>query len=179
MSLLTWSISKMLHSGGNMKLYSKVTSERASKGQGGNDYVDITVNDENGALICSLLVTTNGLINLGTFKEYSGEKHFEHLFKVAQSTKVSKHELIIKSLSDAMADCVCGWHYVFTGEKTREQIEAEYKKHLKGEKQKSEYPTCKKCGYENYRYACDCSVLDKNPYRCGFCQQVGSDCHCD
>ncbi len=29
-----------------MKLYATTTSERASKGQGGNDYLDILVNDE-------------------------------------------------------------------------------------------------------------------------------------
>ena len=42
-----------------------------------------------------------------------------------------KHELKIQSLNDAQADCVCGWHYVFTGERTRAEVEAEYKKHLK------------------------------------------------
>ena len=34
----------MLHSGGNMKLYATITSERASKGQGG-DYLDIIITD--------------------------------------------------------------------------------------------------------------------------------------
>lgn len=41
-----------------------------------------------------------------------------------------EHELKIKSLHDAMADCTCGWHYVGTGERTREEIEKLYWQHL-------------------------------------------------
>ena len=40
-----------------------------------------------------------------------------------------KHELKIVSLHDAQADCVCGRHYAATGERTKQEIEAEYKKH--------------------------------------------------
>ena len=41
-----------------------------------------------------------------------------------------KHELRIISLHDAKADCKCGWHYVFTGEKTKQEIREEFEKHL-------------------------------------------------
>ena len=40
------------------------------------------------------------------------------------------HELKITSLHDAKADCKCGWHYVFTGEKTKQEIREEFEKHL-------------------------------------------------
>ena len=42
----------------------------------------------------------------------------------------AKHKLIINSFYDTQAECLCGWHLVFTGEMKREEIEAEYKKHL-------------------------------------------------
>jgi len=46
---------------------------------------------------------------------------------------VKEHKLIIISLFDAQARCNCGgWGYCFTGERTRKQIQAEYKKHIKG-----------------------------------------------
>lgn len=37
-----------------MKLYATTTSERASKGQGGNDYLDIKITDEKENLIMSI-----------------------------------------------------------------------------------------------------------------------------
>lgn len=44
----------------------------------------------------------------------------------------TKHQLIIKSLHDAQADCSCGkWAYVFTGERTKEEVEIDFNKHLK------------------------------------------------
>lgn len=46
--------------------------------------------------------------------------------------KMKKHQLIIKCLNDAQAECSCGhWWYCFTGEKTRQEITEEFKKHLK------------------------------------------------
>jgi len=41
-----------------------------------------------------------------------------------------EHELSIKSLHDAIADCSCGWHYAYTGGLTAANIEAEHAKHL-------------------------------------------------
>ena len=41
-----------------------------------------------------------------------------------------KHRLIIKSLYDAQAECICEkWYYCFTGERTKKEIEKEYMKH--------------------------------------------------
>lgn len=37
-----------------MKLYATVASERATKGQGGNKYLDIVVTNENSEIICLL-----------------------------------------------------------------------------------------------------------------------------
>ena len=49
--------------------------------------------------------------------------------------KSKKHELIIKSLHDAQAECSCGgWSFVRTGEATKKEIEAEFRKHTKGAK---------------------------------------------
>lgn len=39
-----------------MKLYATTTSERASKGQGGNEYLEIDIQDEKERIVCSILV---------------------------------------------------------------------------------------------------------------------------
>lgn len=41
-----------------------------------------------------------------------------------------KHKLTIMSLHDAQAECSCGWYFVSTGEKTKEEIQEEYVKHI-------------------------------------------------
>lgn len=41
-----------------------------------------------------------------------------------------KHKLTILSLHDSQAECSCGWHYCFTGEKTKEEIENVWRKHF-------------------------------------------------
>jgi len=52
-------------------------------------------------------------------------------FKIKLISK-EKHKLIIKSLHDGQAECSCGhWWYTFTGERTKSQIRAKYRKHLK------------------------------------------------
>ena len=40
-----------------MKLYALTTSERASKGQGGNDYLEISISGENEAIVMFMKVT--------------------------------------------------------------------------------------------------------------------------
>lgn len=40
-----------------MKLYATTTSERATKGQGGNDYLEINVTDEQGDIIANIAIT--------------------------------------------------------------------------------------------------------------------------
>lgn len=48
---------------------------------------------------------------------------------------MKKHTLIVKSLNDAEAECSCGnWYIACTGERTREDIKKEYKKHTKWDK---------------------------------------------
>lgn len=44
-----------------MKLYATVTSERASKRQGGNDKIEIQLKDENGQQVCLLYFFEAGL----------------------------------------------------------------------------------------------------------------------
>lgn len=40
------------------------------------------------------------------------------------------HELRIQSLDDAQAECPCGWSITYTGFLSRDELLAEYKKHL-------------------------------------------------
>jgi len=41
-----------------------------------------------------------------------------------------KHKLIIKCLNDGQAECSCGkWYFCATGERSRKDIEQEFKKH--------------------------------------------------
>lgn len=43
-----------------------------------------------------------------------------------------EHKLIIDSLNDAQAHCICDkWFIVCTGERKRKDIEKEYQKHIK------------------------------------------------
>lgn len=42
-----------------MKIYATTTSERATKGQGGNDYLDIEVKGENQEKLLELRITQN------------------------------------------------------------------------------------------------------------------------
>ena len=44
-----------------MKLYATVTSERASKGQGGNEFIKIYLHDENNQIVCQMMFIENGL----------------------------------------------------------------------------------------------------------------------
>lgn len=37
-----------------MKLYTTTTSERASKGQGGNEFINVFINDDNGCMLVDL-----------------------------------------------------------------------------------------------------------------------------
>lgn len=101
-----------------MKLYGTITSERATKGQGGNKFLIFEVTQQ-------LDKNKYESIYFVKFEVIDGE------IKITTG-----HVLTIKSLHEAMADCSCGWHYVFTGEMTREQITVEYNKHI-GKKQKT------------------------------------------
>lgn len=45
---------------------------------------------------------------------------------------MQKHKLIIKSLHDAQVECSCGhWWYCYTGERTKKELQEEFKKHFK------------------------------------------------
>jgi hypothetical protein len=39
-----------------MKLYATVTSDRASKGQGGNSFIDVYINDEEGSMLAKMRI---------------------------------------------------------------------------------------------------------------------------
>jgi hypothetical protein len=49
---------------------------------------------------------------------------------IAKGEYFMTHKLMIKSLHDAQAECFCGWYFVSTGEKTKEEIHEEYEKHI-------------------------------------------------
>jgi hypothetical protein len=52
-----------------------------------------------------------------------------------QMVAKSKHELVVKSLHDAQAECSCGnWTFTRTGPATKAELEKEFQKHLKGKK---------------------------------------------
>lgn len=54
------------------------------------------------------------------------------MYLIYGGNKMKKGKLIIKSLNDAQAECSCGhWWYSATGERTKKEIIAEWKKHLK------------------------------------------------
>lgn len=42
-----------------MKLYATTTSERASKGQGGNDFLDINITNEHKEIIANIYIKNN------------------------------------------------------------------------------------------------------------------------
>ena len=48
-----------------MKLYATITSERASKGQGGNDFIDVEIIDENRERILLVQIYENPIIYNG------------------------------------------------------------------------------------------------------------------
>lgn len=127
----------------SMKLYATVSSERASKGQGG-EYLDIVILGEDKKPIMDIAVrsederyTIHGYVMQ---PEHAPGRRSEQYFAYevgkrnieAEKGKQQKgeHKLTIKSLHDAMADCTCGWHYAATGARTRAEIEEEYRKHL-------------------------------------------------
>ena len=61
-----------------MKLYATVTSERASKGQGGNEYLDIAVTDDNEEQIARMRIYPKK-DNIGEFTDVIIE-FSEHLY---------------------------------------------------------------------------------------------------
>lgn len=44
-----------------------------------------------------------------------------------------KHKLTIICLHDAQAKCSCGWNITCTGERTKEHLMYEHKRHIKQE----------------------------------------------
>lgn len=56
------------------------------------------------------------------------------------------HLLKIVSLHDAMADCSCGgWHYAYAGQKTRQEIRSEWRKHIRRFNRTNEHPKAYMC----------------------------------
>lgn len=54
-----------------MKLYATTTSERATKGQGGNEYLKIIIRDEKQQCFAYLTVKPNKVIEFSFIKEWS------------------------------------------------------------------------------------------------------------
>lgn len=74
-----------------MKLYGKISSERATKGQGGNDYLDIVINDENKENLCRLYAENWENDIVITFHDYeNSEKYVLHKPKVKKQK--AEHE---------------------------------------------------------------------------------------
>lgn len=125
-----------------MKLYATVTSERASKGQGGNEYIEIDLLGEDKIILAKLILKKHThdegryLITEDIFfrshrLEVAVYKNIDEIpLKEKGEKQKGEHELKIHSLHDAQASCKCGWYYAFTGEMSRELVEEEYRKHI-------------------------------------------------
>lgn len=53
---------------------------------------------------------------------YDDHVPLEQYLKLAKQAGATIHQLTIHSLHDAQADCTCGFHYVLTGEATKQEI---------------------------------------------------------
>lgn len=62
-----------------MKLYATTTSERASKGQGGNDYIEINITDEDKDLIATIGLKPKRFINDTYIVQIGYNGHFTSL----------------------------------------------------------------------------------------------------
>jgi len=65
------------------------------------------------------------------------KKHPEELRKYKRGNymiQVIDHKLKIKSLHDAQAECLCGWHCMYTGARSSRQLRTDYGVHLKRHK---------------------------------------------
>lgn len=65
-----------------MKLYATVTSERASKGQGGNEHLEIKVKDGNQEIIFEMRIIpiNTGFEAVGWYQS-NGERYFQHFLQ--------------------------------------------------------------------------------------------------
>ena len=96
-----------------MKLYATTTSERASKGQGGNDFIEINIYDEEQDIIAIIGLKPKRFINDLHIVQIEYNGHF---------TKVNEHDMA-EILSDFWGvrdkskgekkkgeDCDCAYH---------------------------------------------------------------------
>lgn len=124
-----------------MKLYATTTSERASKGQGGNDYLDIVVKDDNQEQIARLRVYPKK-DDVGEFTDIIFD-WAEHVYINGQHGLDA--QIITKGKNNGWSECN---HYVI--DKKGLCIRCSYNtlhltnKELKGKSQKGEM--CKICG---------------------------------
>ena len=127
-----------------MKLYATVTSERASKGQGGNKYLEIEIIDEERLPLLSLYLTPELEVQyiksavIKGFREVVG-------FNIKQEcTECGK--IAYLSAVKTCPDCVKKWVKSYS----------DSHKQTKGEKQKSEVCYCDECELSSPHYSSDC-----------------------
>ena len=110
-----------------MKLYATLKNNRGGKKSTGDDtriLVELSYGNKilgELALYAIIDEKVSGyriLWNNEVIEEQEGEK------------KKDKHELIVGSYHDVLADCPCGWHYIFTGAMSHELIKEQYDKHI-------------------------------------------------
>jgi len=122
-----------------MKLYSTITSERATKGQGGNKFLNIKIasgSAKNSYIFADIMVDTHGFIYLRNGDKGEVATYTTLEGKLVELTKGEKQK-----------------GEMFNRLKTTPQeVIDEYNKlkHLKGEKQKGE-KICKLCDKQVYR----------------------------
>ena len=64
-----------------MKLYATTTSERATKGQGGNDYIDIIINDDTKRVIAQIQLWYEKEKLLLKYNDCMGNEEYENITK--------------------------------------------------------------------------------------------------
>lgn len=69
-----------------MKLYATVTSERASKGQGGNEYIKISLQGKDGQMLGSIILTHNDALDT-YFIRYVSNRYGEFVIKGIKGIK--------------------------------------------------------------------------------------------
>jgi hypothetical protein len=118
-----------------MKLYATTTSERASKGQGGNEYLQIEITDDKKNIlgILNIKPAPDGAIHVLPVMQASFDSRYVLVKSIDSKYKFSKHKQDTPLEARQERD----------SEKIKQIIESLDKK---GKQKKDELYTCEQCG---------------------------------
>ncbi len=96
-----------------MKLYATVTSERASKGQGGNEYLDIVIHAGSERRIISTIQVRKITGNVTIYTVYAGDEKIGELIDTKGEKQKGEHLCVIEGceLQREYAPGFCSFHY--------------------------------------------------------------------